>query len=140
MRRSINLMRSDLGDIEEPGRVFSGCECVAKHAVAKRAGGADGFGSGSHEFLSAGVIDSLAGFFTQEDEPAACSATERSFAGTGWVDHLGRAREDMTGLIVDAAVPAEVTRIVEDDALVRLSAGELAEVTGEKFAVMLNFD
>ena len=129
-----------MSDVEELGRVLGTGKRVAKHAVAKRAGGADGFRSGIDEFLSTDVIDTFAGFFAEEDEPTTCPATERALAGTRRVDYMRRPRNDLPRLVVDAAITAEIAGIVEDDAFVCWSGGKLVDVTGEKLAVMLNFD
>ena len=103
---SVDLGGGDLGDIEELGRVFGGGESVAKHAVAKRAGGADGRGSGGDEFFGAGLVHALAGFFAEEDQAAAGPATERSLARAGRVDDLRGAGDDLARLVVDAAITA----------------------------------
>ena len=96
------------------GFAFSG-EGVAEHGIAEGAGGADGRGAGSDEFVGAGVADAVAGFFAEEDEATAGSAAEAALMRAWGFDDFAGERGDGTGFVVDVAVAAQVAGIVVDD-------------------------
>ena len=109
----------DLGDVEKlGGGVACGGEGIAEHGVAEGAGGGDGLCSGGDEFGGADVADTFAGFFAEEGEAAAGSATEAAFAIAGGFYEFAGEGGYGAGFVVDVAIAAEVAGVVEDDFVV----------------------
>src|ERR1700685_447595 len=90
--------------------------------------------------MSAGLVHALARLFAEEHKAAACTAAEGSFAGTRRVDDLRRTPDHLARLVVDAAIAAQITRIVEDNTLAGLNGRKLAGMAGKEFAMMFDFD
>ncbi len=103
-------------DVEQlRGGVAGRGEGVAEHGVAEGAGGGDGVCAGGDEFGGADVADAVAGFFAEEGEAAAGSATEAAFVVAGGFDQFAGEGGDGAGFVVDVAIAAQVAGVVEDD-------------------------
>jgi hypothetical protein len=99
--------RGDLGNVYElrGGFALRG-ECILKHGIAEGTGCAYGAGSGCGQFGGAGVADALAGFFAEEGEAAAGSATEAALAIARGFDELAGERGNGTRFVIDIAIAA----------------------------------
>src|ERR1700693_5780905 len=84
------------------------------------------------------MADTLAGFFAEEGEPAAGTATEAALAGTRWIDHFCGTRQHCARFVIGAAIASEITGIVIYDLVVGVRAGKLIIVPRHEFAVMLD--
>ena len=71
--------------------------------------------SGGHELGGTVVADALASFFAEKGQTSAGSAAEAAFAVARCLDQGSGERRNGTGFIVDIAVAAQITGVVEDD-------------------------
>ena len=97
-------------------------------------------GAGGDEFGGADVADALAGFFAEEGEAAAGSATEAALVVARGFDEFAGEGDDGARLVVDIAIAAEVAGVVVDDLFARfwLLCGSCVGEAGQEFAVVLD--
>lgn len=69
------------------------------------------------------MADAFARFFAKEGEAAASSATEAAFAVAWSFNERAGKGGDGARFVVDVAIAAEITRVVEDDCFVVGSFG-----------------
>ena len=71
--------------------------------------------AGGDELGGAVVADALAGFFAEEGQAAAGSATEAALVVARGFDERAGYLHELARFVVDVAVAAEIAGVVEDD-------------------------
>jgi len=122
--------RNHLGNIQQLWRAFAfGGQRILEHGIAEGAGGGDGLCAGCCQFRRAVVADALAGLLAEKSKPAAGSATEAALAVAPGFDEFAGQRRNRARLLLDFAVAAQVSGIVEDD-LLRSDRGQSPQCFG----------